>query len=94
MIVTLSSIKSHLRVVGAADDEYLGDLIEAAEDYVRQFVTPMPDPVPASLKQAVRMLVATWFEHRESVLVGFDARQLPDGFWDLVNQHRWQEPTA
>jgi len=94
MIVTLSSIKAHLRIVGVADDELLGDYIEAAEDYVRQFVDPMPNPVPASLKQAVRLLVANFYEHREDTIVGLDARQLPIGFWDLVNPHRWQEPAA
>ena len=94
MIVTLSSIKAHLRIVGTSDDELLGDYIEAAEDYVRQFVDPMPDPVPAGLKQAVRLLVANFYEHREDTIVGLDARQLPIGFWDLVNQHRWQEPAA
>lgn len=92
--VTLTSIKAHLRIVGTDDDELLGDYIEAAEEFTAQFVGPITSSSPASIRQAVRLLVGNFYEHREDTLVGLDARQLPLGFWDLIAPHRWPETAA
>lgn len=94
MIVTLSNVKAHLRIVGTADDELLGDYIEAAEEFTAQFVGPITATSPASIKQAVRLLVGSFYEHREDTVAGVDARQLPLGFWDLIAPHRWPEATT
>lgn len=45
--------------------------------------------IPSAIAQAALMIAATWFENRESVLVGnFGARPLPQGAADLLAAYR------
>ena len=46
--------------------------------------------VPATVKQALLMLVAHYYENRENVLVGTNSRTIPFGFEDLINIERNQ----
>jgi len=41
-------------------------------------------PAPADIQQAVKMLVATWFEQRESVVIGQGAYEVPQSVQMLV----------
>jgi len=47
-----------------------------------------PADVPASIKQAMLLLVGHWWANRESVLVGAAAGVLPMGVEALLSQHR------
>lgn len=51
-----------------------------------------PDDVPDALKQAIRLLVAHWFENREAVVVGTITATLPMGVKSLIANHRWVSP--
>jgi len=46
------------------------------------------DDVPASIKQAMLMLISHWFENRESVIVGTTSSVTPFGFDALISGHR------
>ncbi|WP_020185066.1 head-tail connector protein [Methylopila sp. 73B] len=92
--ITVANVKAHLNITGTSDDEILGDYIEAAEEFTSQFVGPITAASPASIKQAVRLLVGSFYEHREDTVAGVDLRQLPLGFWQLIAPHRWPETAA
>lgn len=47
-----------------------------------------PASVPAPLRHAIMMLVAHWYEHRESVEIGSNAVRIPDAVSDLVAPFR------
>ena len=44
--------------------------------------------VPAPLVEAIKALVAHWYENREAALVGITASELPFGLGDVLNQYR------
>ena len=46
------------------------------------------DDVPADLRQAMLMLVAYWFEHRDAVVVAGSGSIVPGGFDQLVARYR------
>jgi uncharacterized phiE125 gp8 family phage protein len=47
-------------------------------------VTAGTDPVPASWKQAMLLLIGHWYEHRESVNIGSITSVLPQGYEMLL----------
>ena len=44
--------------------------------------------VPQPLRQAIRLLVTHWYEHRSAVTLGDDPRATPVGYRDLVAPYR------
>ena len=44
--------------------------------------------VPDTIRHAMLMLIAYWYENRENELVGLNSKTLPFGFDDLLNLHR------
>lgn len=68
--VTVEQAKVHCRVDFDDDDDYLAELIEAAEGHLESIGVDMEaDPLPAPIVQAVLLLVAHWYEHREAVVM-------------------------
>jgi len=47
-----------------------------------------PTDVPDTIRHAMLMLIAYWYENRENELVGVASKTLPYGFEDLLNLHR------
>ncbi|MBK3745814.1 phage gp6-like head-tail connector protein [Paraburkholderia aspalathi] len=87
--VTLTLAKAHLNIDHSGDDELIEHYLEAAESWITDFIgKPFPDPVPASLKQAVLQLAAHFYENREATLIGISAGELPFGVIDLIRPHR------
>lgn len=89
--VTLSLAKAHLNIDQTGDDELIQHYLDAAESWISDFVgKPVADfdPIPASLKQAVLLLAAHFYENREAVLVGITAGDLPFGVISLIRAHR------
>ena len=78
MILTLEEMKLHLRLpldVDSELDAQLNDMEDAAVDYASQFLNrsiPWQDsegsevPVPASIRQALLLIVGDFFENREA----------------------------
>jgi len=84
-IVTLERAKAHVYATHDADDELLQHYIDAAEDYAAQFMgresldelleevysEPPSEPVlPASVEQAVLLLVGDYYALREAQVTG------------------------
>lgn len=47
-----------------------------------------PEAVPADLRQALLVLVAYWYEHRDAVIVAGSGSVVPSGFDRLVAAHK------
>lgn len=43
--------------------------------------------IPADILQAIRMTVATWYQNRESVVIGTIVNDLPGGAKDILKDH-------
>jgi hypothetical protein len=101
-VLTVNDIKAHLNIVGTADDTLLGEKIAAAEELVAAYIGQDDladmDPVPATVKEAVRLLVAHWYEQREAAVVGLtggvSSTEIPFGVAELLRPHRTWGATA
>ncbi|MPR61231.1 phage gp6-like head-tail connector protein [Ochrobactrum intermedium] len=88
-VVPLTLAKAHMNIVGSDDDELINHYIDAAEEFIADFTgKPIPAPAPASLKQAILMVVAHWNENREAATVGISAATLPFGVMSILRNHR------
>jgi uncharacterized phiE125 gp8 family phage protein len=56
-------------------------------DYVAGFGTE-PGDVPADIRQALLVLVAYWFEHRDAVIIAGSGSVVPSGFDRLVASYK------
>ncbi|WP_172122759.1 head-tail connector protein [Devosia sp. 919] len=56
-------------------------------DYVAGFGTE-PEDVPADIRQALLVLVAHWFEHRDAVIIAGSGAVVPSGFDRLVQRYK------
>lgn len=90
MYLTVEDLKKHLNVDHSEDDDYIGELIEVAEDAVSTYLNrPLGEMVgsdgklKAAVRHAVRLLVGTWYASRESVAFASPA-VLPDGVYALL----------
>ena len=81
MLIELSDARRHLVVIHDMDDELITDYVNAAQDYIEQYIgrsvpwtdggdPPVPVPVPESIKQAVRLLVGDSYALREGSVTG------------------------
>lgn len=81
MLISLATIKTHLRLDPEADsdiDAYVEGLYDAALDYCEQYLgrdipwnTDSESEVfPASVRQAMLLLIGDYHENREGVVVG------------------------
>lgn len=80
-VLTLDEIKQHLRMEleDASRDAELESLEAAAVDHAAQYIgRPIPwtdslgaaVPVPASIKAAIKLIIADLDQHRENTVVG------------------------
>lgn len=71
MIVGLSEVKQHLRVIHDEEDEILQTYIMAAEDYCKVFLGYDPqtlEEIPGAIKAGILIHVAIMYEGREGEL--------------------------
>lgn len=93
-VVSLALFKKHVRCDDFdEDDEYLGHLLETAEEAVisatnRDLSELMSGgDFPLRLKQAIMMLAAHWYNQRESVS-GTQMYEVPDTLQALIRPFR------
>ena len=78
MYLSLKQVKNHLYIDHNDDDQYLADLITVAEDAVRRDlnlfslkdIEDCSGMLPASVIQAMLLLIGTLYANRESVSYG------------------------
>ena len=88
-VVSVAELKAQLNLDHDLDDALLALKIAAAEAYAASFIgDAIPDPIPATIKQAVLMLSAHWYEVREATLTGGSSYVVPFGVHDLLQAHR------
>lgn len=101
-ILTTADLKRHLNIEAAdtSDDTLLAQKIAAAEATIgdaigrplEEYLTDetYANTVPAPLLEAVRQLVAHWFEQREAVVIGngMSAEATPWSVVDLIQPYR------
>lgn len=95
MYLTLQQVKKHLNIDHNEDDQYLADLITVAEDAVRNdlnltSLSEIEDNagmLPASVIQAVLLLVGTLYANRESVTYG-TPNVVPHAYQYLLDLNR------
>ncbi len=71
-MVNLETAKSHLRVSHSAEDVLIQQYIDAATSYVNQecgIDIATLSPLPPGITQAVLLLLADYYEHREAHIV-------------------------
>lgn len=95
-VVSLALFKKHVRADDFSDDdEYLAHLLKAAEESVitatnrteEELTEDNAGEFPTTLKQAVMMLAAHWYNQRESVS-GVQMYEVPDALQALVKPYR------
>lgn len=100
-VVQLADMKAQLNVTFTSDDTLIQAKIDAAEDWISKFYVPAPssngapvtptwppNPVPAGVIEAIKMLAAHLYENREASLVGITSAELPFGLMDLLTPYR------
>lgn len=77
MVLTLTEIKNHLRVIGTEEDDllfqYLGAASAHVEKYLGRELSPWSEDQvspPANVKQAMLLLIGEFYENREAGFVG------------------------
>ena len=92
MIISLEEAKAHLNITDDADDALITAKIEAAQGYVAGFVDceMTAEAAPAPVKEAVRLLLGTLYENRESAIVAANLGllALPVGVLELISPYR------
>lgn len=93
--ISAADLKPHLSVADddTGNDTLIDGYIAAAEDWAAKYLrrdldTEFPDGWPASILQAVRLLVAHWFEHREAVSDAPGGVPVPYGVKSLCAPYR------
>ena len=74
-IVTLSQVKAHLRITQNAEDDILGIYIDAAEQWICNYIDEpdITDDDPAFI-QAAFLLVGDFYQNREAS-IGTDIKE-------------------
>ena len=95
MYLDLSTVKKHLYIDHCDDDKYLADLITVAEDAVKtdlnlNSLCEIEDEtgmLPASVIQAMLLLIGTLYANRESVTYG-TPHTVPHSYDFLIDLNR------
>jgi uncharacterized phage protein (predicted DNA packaging) len=84
-MITLDSVKEFLRIDHTEEDGYLNILIllakEMCENYLR---TELPEKLPESIKQAMFLIIAHFYENR-------NGESVPDVIFRLLDPFRKEE---
>lgn len=95
MYLSLDDVKRHLIIDHCDDDKYLADLITVAEDAVKtdlnlNSLSEIEDEtgmLPASVIQAMLLLIGTLYANRESVTYG-TPHTVPHSYEYLISLNR------
>ena len=102
-VLELPIVKAHLRVDHDGEDALIQGYTDAALSAFETWTNrkligaddALPDPVgnalviSKSIRQGALLLIGTWYNSRESVVVGVSAIELPMATNALWQPHRW-----
>lgn len=95
MIINLEQAKKHLNIEHNLDDEYIDELIDMADELIFMDLnrTGMTESIlgtayPKVLIHAAKILVATFYENRESVTIGVSAKETPFSYKYLISTYK------
>lgn len=88
--VDADSVPARIRVLESPDlKEGLSNLtINVTVGYSSDTSPPSADLIPSVIKHAILLMIGQMYEHRENVVVGTIATQLPAAFEYLLHPHR------
>lgn len=66
-VISLSEAKAHLRITHTAEDTLIQAYMNAANDYIKNFLNVNTVPNNASTKAAALLIVGGLYENRESM---------------------------
>lgn len=85
----LDLLKAQINLDHALDDALLNHKLATAEAWIENYTgTPLPDPMPAPLTEAVLQLAAYWYGQREAVSFGVSMQAVPFGIRELLSPYR------
>ncbi|HDR1425108.1 head-tail connector protein [Pasteurella multocida] len=100
-MLNLDLVKLHCRIDSDDEDDLLRSYILSAISYIQSQLNrnlhneSVPDSDPTgivinpSIQQAMLMIIAHWYEHRESVVLGsVTSKEIEDGAWRLIQPFR------
>lgn len=89
-MVTLESMKAHLRITETDEDALIAEKIAVASDWVSKYTgIPVDSPdVPPMVAEAVRQLAAQLYAVREASLIGVSTQIMPFGMLDLLDPYK------
>lgn len=90
-IVNLPLAKAHMNIVGNDDDEIIQLYIDAAEQWISNYIgKPLDelDPFPGDLKLAILNQAAFYYEQREAVTFGVSMQIAPYGVTSICGSYR------
>ncbi len=91
MAVTVSDVKAYLRIDHTEDDATLGDLLDAAEEYITDLCVDLT-PVPTPVEMATKILCAHFYDNRLPSGARYTA-ELPFSVSALISPYRNWEGT-
>lgn len=93
MYISVDDLKRHLNIDYDEDDQYLTELIEAAESaielYIQQPLSELAEDgnLPSDMKMAVRLLAGGFYANREPAAFAASS-EIPYGLTFLLIQRR------
>jgi len=97
MIITLTEAKQHLNIQESflEDDTLITDLILVAENVIERdtqhtinSIEISEGSVPPMLKHAAKILVSTFYENREAVIIGVSVSEVPFSYKYLMSSYK------
>ena len=101
MLLDLATVKLHLRVDDSAEDALIGLYVTAAEEFATQFLgraiyantlaqgaDTAGIVINPAIQAALLLITGKLYAHREDMVVGVSATQLPNGAEYLLQPYR------
>lgn len=86
--ITLELVKQHMRIDHGDEDALIMLYIEAAEQYVANYIGKPLAPLPADLKLAILRLAAFYFEVRGIATFGPSSQIAPQNVAAILDSYR------
>ena len=92
-ILTIDEAKEHLNISldFTDDDNYLQSLVDVSGELIEKDIQRLLSSyttTPSTLKHAAKILISTFYENREAVIVGVQAYEVPFSYKYLISNYK------